>query len=231
MDSALYVNMFTQGHPLSLATHHKSSYSPKDTSPQSGPVYLRQHRTIELIELIEVPAPPPRQQPSTITSSEASSSPYTESCSSSEFDSEEDESAGSSYCSSDEEDMAQRDMPLYDDTYRTRLNRVLAWRDGFSKSSAAPSGGDAHASLSHQKRKVDHDSMDLDDQEMSQSPKRSRSIPPPEHRPSWPHRRLSAHSCSACDACFATRQSLRQHARDLEPSDPCRVAVEYGFES
>lgn len=45
--------------------------------------------------------------------------------------------------------MAQRDMPLYDDTYRTRLNRVLAWRDGFSKSSAAPSGGGEFVLLSY----------------------------------------------------------------------------------
>lgn len=94
-----------------------------------GPVYYRQH---EVIQLVEVSAPPPQTHPSTITtSSMPSSSAYTGSCDSegSECD-EEDESVVSSYCSSDEGDEAAR--ACYDDTYGTRLGRVLAWRDASS---------------------------------------------------------------------------------------------------
>ena len=101
-----------------------------------GPVYYRQH---EVIQLIEVAAPPPAAHPSTITtSSMPSSSAYTQSCSSegSGCD-EDDESAVSSYCSSGEGDEAAR--AYYDDTYGTRIKRVLAWRDGSAKALGAPS--------------------------------------------------------------------------------------------
>ena len=69
-----------------------------------GPVYYRQH---EVIQLVEVSAPPPAPHPSTITTSSVpSSSAYTESCSeeSDDDDEDEDESVVSSYCSSDEGD-------------------------------------------------------------------------------------------------------------------------------
>lgn len=115
-----------------------ASPAPVDCSPKlatGGPVYYRQH---EVIQLIEVAAPPPAAHPSTITtSSMPSSSAYTQSCSSegSEECEEEDESAVSSYCSSDEGDDAARACD--DDTYGTRLKRVLAWRDHHAKAAAA----------------------------------------------------------------------------------------------
>ena len=105
--------------------------SPVDCSPKvaTGPVYYRQH---EVIQLVEVSAPPPVPHPSTITTSSVpSSSAYTESCSEESEGDEEDESVVSSYCSSDEGDEAAR--AYYDDSYNTRLKRVLAWRDGSAK--------------------------------------------------------------------------------------------------
>ena len=132
---------------LALDAFARSHYYPRHALPLApaavecspklatgGPVYYRQH---EVIQLIEVAAPPPAAHPSTITtSSMPSSSAYTQSCSSegSGCD-EDDESAVSSYCSSDEGDEAAR--ACYDDTYGTRLKRVLAWRDHHAKAVAA----------------------------------------------------------------------------------------------
>ena len=98
--------------------------------PQPSHLYLHQQRTVEVIQLIEVPPPPPRSHP--YTSTIASSSFASSSSDSSDDDSEEDESVCSSYCSS-EEDLDAARAPAYDDTYKIRLNRVLAWRDGFTK--------------------------------------------------------------------------------------------------
>ncbi|EKM50113.1 uncharacterized protein PHACADRAFT_264663 [Phanerochaete carnosa HHB-10118-sp] len=108
-----------------------------DCSPKvatgPGPVYYRQH---EVIQLVEVSAPPPAPHPSTITTSSVpSSSAYTESCSEESVSDEDEESAVSSYCSSDEGDEATR--ACYDDTYGTRLKRVLAWRDRAAKALGA----------------------------------------------------------------------------------------------
>lgn len=135
-------------HVLALDSFACARY-PHDTLPtmantapklatQGGPVYYRQH---EVIQLVEVPAPPRQQKqqqqhPSTITSSSLpSSSVYSDSCSS-EAESEESEPVCSSYCSSDEDVAAIQEAgsyACYDDTYTTRLGRVLAWRDGFAK--------------------------------------------------------------------------------------------------
>lgn len=108
-----------------------SSFMNKDAQPTH--LYLHQQPTVEIIQLIEVPPPPPRSHP--YTSTIASSSFASSSCDSSDNDSEEDESVCSSYCSS-EEDLDADQAPTYDDTYKTRLHRVLAWRDGFAKAAA-----------------------------------------------------------------------------------------------
>ncbi|KAI0731109.1 hypothetical protein C8Q76DRAFT_350020 [Earliella scabrosa] len=229
-----------------------------DKDPQPSHLYLHQQRTVEVIQLIEVPPPPPRSHP--YTSTLASSSFASSSCESSDDDSEEDDSVCSSYCSS-EEDSDVGQAPSYDDTYKTRLNRVLAWREGFAKaqavdvdvdmlpgSSRVPSGvpsptliRDCPAPPSSPvssspapslKRKADDDAdLSSDDDTSSQSSKRSRSLPPHERTLPFQPRRLSAHSCSACDACFNTLQSLRQHGKESGPNDACREAVEYEFES
>ncbi|KAI0741997.1 hypothetical protein C8Q80DRAFT_1110210 [Daedaleopsis nitida] len=215
----------------------------KDAPPSH--LYLHQQRTVEVIQLIEVPPPPPRSHPytSTLASSSFTSSSSSDSSSS---DSEEDESVCSSYCSSSEDvDVAQ--APTYDDTYKTRLHRVLAWREGFVKAHASVAGADvdmdadilpappsspvSSSPAPSLKRKADDDAdLSSDDDTSSQSSKRSRSLPPRERPLFAQQRRLSAHSCSACDACFNTIQSLRQHGRDSGLNDACREAVEYGFE-
>ncbi|KAH9935973.1 uncharacterized protein BXZ73DRAFT_100450 [Epithele typhae] len=200
-------------------------------------LYLHCAPTVEVIQLVEVPAPPPRSHP--YSSSYASSS--FASSSGSDSDSEQDESICSSYCSSD--DAASADAPApADDTYKTRITRVLAWRDGFTKAldadvdmpPAPPSSpvSSAPSNSSSRKRKADDDhAFDSDDDMSSRSSKRSRSLPPQERAPpSWQQRRFSAHSCSACDAHFATVQSLRQHGQEASINDACREAVEYGFE-
>ena len=281
--------------PAMLAQPSHPSFAPEPPScmnkdhPPSH-LYVHQQRTVEVIQLIEVPPPPPRSHPYTSTldsDSFASSS----SCESSDDDSEEDESVCSSYCSS-EENLAPEQAPTYDDTYKTRLNRVLAWREGFAKATAhllladddailpgafsrrvasplrpsiiviitaPPSSPVSSSPAPSLKRKADDDADLSSDDDMvstpfsrqparthhpratpppqcSQSSKRSRSLPPPERtecteRPlAFQTRRLSAHSCSACDACFNTIQSLRQHGKE-GPNDACREAVEYGFES
>ncbi|RPD64475.1 hypothetical protein L227DRAFT_608132 [Lentinus tigrinus ALCF2SS1-6] len=214
-------------------------YTPKD-HPQPTHLYLHQQRTVEVIQLIEVPPPPPRSHP--YTSTLDSDSFASSSCESSDDDSEEDESVCSSYCSS-EENLVVDQPPTYDDTYKTRLNRVLAWRDGFAKATAQfladddaalpapPSSPVSSSPAPSLKRKADDDAdLSSDDDMSSQSSKRSRSLPPHERTFSFQTRRLSAHSCSACDACFNTLQSLRQHGKE-GPNDACREAVEYGFES
>ncbi|TFK90834.1 hypothetical protein K466DRAFT_484048 [Polyporus arcularius HHB13444] len=223
-------------------------------------LYLHQQRTVEVIQLIEVPPPPPRSHPYTSTLDSASFA--SSSCESSDDDSEDDDSVCSSYCSS-EENLDAHQAPTYDDTYKTRLNRVLAWRDGFAKATAQllyeddavlpgscsrsvaspvptliviiapPSSPVSSSPAPSLKRKADDDAdLSSDDDMSSHSSKRSRSLPPDEHvRPfAFQQRRLSAHSCSACDACFNTIQSLRLHGKE-GPNDACREAVEYGFES
>ncbi|KAH8103923.1 hypothetical protein BXZ70DRAFT_672571 [Cristinia sonorae] len=237
--------------PIALSTPPPIDFTGKDVPP--GPLYLRQQRTVEVIQLIEVEAPPPQQPASDFASSSASSSSSScssgsesaasETCETSE--SEESESVCTSYCSSDEEEMKERKIMFYDDTYGTRLNRVLAWRDSFAKSMGIADTSSYTPLSALQKRKVDYreDPFD-DDSSSSHSSKRSRShspepepqqqhqlLPPPRHMNPWTHRRLSAHSCPACDESFTTRQHLQQHGQDTRLSDACRVAVEYGLEA
>jgi len=95
-------------------------------------VYCRQQHAVEIIQLIEVPAPSQRFAPSRIGSSSSSSS-Y--SCSTaSEYSSHND--VVSSYCSSDtpEETTFEEDEPSTPDaTYDTRVTRIHAWRDKFAR--------------------------------------------------------------------------------------------------
>ena len=131
--------------PIALATPPSPHYAPKDDSTTT-PLYLcQQPAVVEIIQLIEVDAPPPRQLASDFASSSASSSSASQSASSSSShsgsgsdycetsESEESESVCTSYCSSDEEEMKERKIMFYDDTYSTRLSRVLAWRENFAK--------------------------------------------------------------------------------------------------
>lgn len=147
MASILDYNVFAGGPPI-LSIQPSIDCNPMNMNKphHGGPVYYRQP---EVIQLVEVSAPPPLQQPSTITSASVpSSSFYSESCESSETDSEEDEDA-TSYCSSDD-DMEDNSQGYYDDTYGTRLGRVLAWRDSFAKAmGVAITSGQSSRAKSH----------------------------------------------------------------------------------
>lgn len=203
---------FQHAHPHAQHNTHQPFPAP-DPKHHGGPVYYRQH---EVIQLVEVAPPPPAQHPSTITTSSLpSSSAYTGSC-----ESESDESECSSYCSSDDEDSSPA---YYDDTYATRVTRVLAWRDSLSKALAAVSPAEPsphHPQHPHYglKHKTDADTM-------SHLSRRSRPEPQPLHK------RLGPHSCSACDAEFPSRQGLSEHVRASRTSEACQVALAYRFES
>jgi len=191
----------------------------------SGPLYLQQP-SLEIIQLTEVP-PPPRPQHSFPASSFMTSS-YASSSSSSSSDEVADETACSSYCSSDPEEEITR-VSVPDDTYKTRLHRVLVWREKLVKALGAPSAAPPPAPSPQLKRKADDEEPESDDDTASHSSKRSRSSVYRSHAP-WPQSTASVHSCPACDASFTTRQSLQQHASEPSPNDACRAAVEYDFE-
>ncbi|KAK7689308.1 hypothetical protein QCA50_007099 [Cerrena zonata] len=212
---------------------------------------------IKVIQLEEVEAPPVPQRSSSSSASVPLTSAYSDSYDSeddyddddthSESESEEEESECSSYCSSDEEDMQERNNAVYDDTYGTRISRVLAWRDNFAKAvGVLPDDTELLSHTPHAlKRKIDYDHEDVFDDSTSSSSKRSRSTSPEPSSssstssssyfenvpPAWPQRRLSAHSCPACDEGFNTKQSLQQHGLDPKLSDACRVAVLYNLET
>lgn len=103
-----------------------------------GHLFLRQQRTVEIIQLVEGPPPPPRRITSVINSSCAGSS--SSSYYSSEYDSspseEEAESVCSSYCSSDDfveqPESEEQEASRPDETYTIRMKRIMAWRENFS---------------------------------------------------------------------------------------------------
>ncbi|KAI0955290.1 hypothetical protein AcW1_006913 [Taiwanofungus camphoratus] len=136
----------------SLALPDDSAYMNKDSN---GPLYV-QHRTLEIIQLTEVPAPPRAQFPSTITSSSSASSSYISSSSD-----PEEESVCSSYCSSDPEESVASSP---DDTYTTRLMRVLTWRESFAKAMGTPLPFPQPLPAPPLKRKADVDHQDSDDE-------------------------------------------------------------------
>ncbi|RDB23835.1 hypothetical protein Hypma_008949 [Hypsizygus marmoreus] len=205
-----------------------------DPKFSSGHVYFRQQHTVQIIQLVEGPPPPPRNITSVIADSYASSSAYSSGYSSSSSSThEDDESACSSYCSSDMPP-EQPDSPLCGDESGAALRpglstetysstkRILAWRENFSSQLSATSSEPAlPTSL---KRKF---GLEDGDDDMSHSSKRSRSQA---SQGGTSILSLGLHSCPACDASFMTRQSLRQHGRDAKANEACCVAVEYAFE-
>lgn len=124
--------MFDQ--PMLIA--HK--YVPQDKFDDHR-VYVQQQHTVQIIQLVEAPAPPQRNLGSAIDSSYCSSSSYSES--SSLASEEEEEVVCESYCSSDDEEVQDtRSCPP--DTYSLRMKRILSWRENFSAHlSATLSGG------------------------------------------------------------------------------------------
>ncbi|KIM88237.1 hypothetical protein PILCRDRAFT_85490 [Piloderma croceum F 1598] len=199
-----------------------------NTGDQHKPIdlahlYCRQPYAVEIIQLVEVPAPA-RRFPIVSSSIASSSSSCYSSESESEYSSDDDdnaESAGSSYCSSDSSEQMnseeEEEVSKPDETYDTRVTRVHAWRATFAKDM-----GIDILPIQHTKRKI-ADDIDIDEDDGSHSSKRSR----PHHVRSTSA--LTTHTCAACDASFSTRQILRQHG-EAQTNEACRIAVEYDFE-
>ncbi|KAK7033935.1 hypothetical protein VNI00_012560 [Paramarasmius palmivorus] len=192
------------------------------------------HHTVQIIELVECPAPP---RPSIINNdSDASSSYASSSYTSSEDEEDEEEVECSSYCSSEDE-LAGSPQPLYSestttyayDTYSIRMKRILSWRKNFDAQMGSTL---SEPSLSSPlKRKLSTHGEDSDDDVMSQTSKRSRSHSS-QGDSSSSSSSLGSLSCPACDAFFEDSQSLRQHGRDAlaGANEACFTAVDYAFE-
>ncbi|KAL5492233.1 hypothetical protein ACEPAI_3680 [Sanghuangporus weigelae] len=208
--------------------------------------YLHQQRTIEIIQLEEVPPPSKREHISVPGSSSwASSSSYASSSTYSSEENgeeEEEEAASESYCSSEEqsvedaEECREEEIPeprrvVATDSYSARMRRIEQWRDAYAKAV----GAQFAPSPLRSKRKVVEDESS---ERLSHSSKRSR------HAPAQPAsitgsaastsaesvRSVSVHSCSACDAWFPDRGSLHRHGFSPRTNEACRAAVEYDFE-
>jgi hypothetical protein len=197
-----------------------------------GRVYLRAPHTV--IQLVEVAAPPPRRISSVVDASAASSS-YSSSSSSSSFDEEEmeeeEESVCSSYCSSDDFVPEQQQYPAPTqqtpqqlsaadaDAFARRMKRILLWR--------AHSEAPAPDAASLKRKLAEIDEPLVDDDNVSQSSKRSRSSNGSSR--SAQSSAPDAHACPACDAGFASRAALRAHGL-RGGSEACCAAVEYALE-
>ncbi|KAH8116254.1 hypothetical protein DFH11DRAFT_1198065 [Phellopilus nigrolimitatus] len=192
--------------------------------------YLRQQRTIEIIELVEVPPPTRRERISVPGSSSAASSSYTSSSGSDESDGE---SGLESYCSSEDGNEKDRsssseeeaEPPRIDTSYHARMRRIEQWRSAYAKAV----GTELAPSPSRSKRK--YGSNDEEDDTRSRSSKRSRQVSSSgSTSTSISASARSVHSCSACDACFPDRRSLHRHGFSPRTNEACRAAVEYDFE-
>lgn len=209
-----------------------------------NPLYYKHPYSLQIIQLVECSAPPPRH----LSSHSALYSSPAPSSSSSDYSSnqheladdqpDDDEEICSSYCSSDvppeqlqstHQDPSTPYSPSsLPDTYDLRMKRILAWRENFS---AAMSAAFSDSTLSNSLKRKFHDDRDGDgddyDDSMSHSSKRSRTSDSSTSMSSS----FGEHSCPACDATFSSRQSLRQHGLDAaKENEACSFAVEYAFE-
>lgn len=122
---------------------------PKLSSPH---LYYRQPHTVQIIQLVECDAPPPRLGSPINDSSASSSSSNDYSSDDSESLEDDEESACSSYCSSDlppeETDAAESEhkqayrAEASTETYSIRMKRILAWRENFSAQLSATLEGE-----------------------------------------------------------------------------------------
>jgi len=190
-----------------------------------GHLYCRQQHAVEIIQLIEVPAPSRRFPSSPIDSSSSSSCYSSESESESEYPPDEEaESIGSSYCSSDtpeQMDSEEEEISNPDETSDIRVTRVHTWRANFAKDMGLTPDT---LPMNPPKRKAP-DEYEIDEETESQPSKRSSWSHPTHGVPA-----LATHICAACDAFFPTRQNLQQHGQARQANDACRIAVEYNFE-
>jgi len=212
-----------------------SSLVPADDKYSQGHLFVRQPCSLQIIQLVEEDAPPPREPISaSMAASSYWSSEYSSSACTDDEDEDEDEDC-SSYCSSDlsmehADDPAQQSAgadspaPVATDV---RMKRILAWREDFYAQAGASLSG---ASLPSLKRKADSSEQgDVDS--LSHSSKRWRSDTSLYSSINTSVTSLGMHSCPACDAFFDTTQGLRQHGLDAESSNAvCSAAVAYEFE-
>ena len=123
-----------------LSLSSDSFNTTNDDHPKFSPthVYYRQQHTVQIIELVECTAPPPRNIASVIHDSDYSSS-Y--SSSDDDDDSDQEDEAATSYCSSDVPPEPSDSAPissggpppieLASDSYSS-TKRILAWRENFA---------------------------------------------------------------------------------------------------
>ncbi|KAJ7588255.1 hypothetical protein C8J56DRAFT_941231 [Mycena floridula] len=209
--------------------HHVDKAMLDDSKRNSSSLFIRQPYTVQIIQLVEGPPPPPRRP--ILDLNESFSLDSSSQCSSS---SEEESEASSSYCSSEgpAEDAALDKEQAFQpeaspDTYSLRMKRILAWRENFSAHLGATMSEPSLSSTLKRKLQCDEDAAESD--VSSRSSKRSRSQASSQCEDSA-ESSLGDHSCPACDACFDSEQSLRRHGLDAGANEACFVAVEYAFE-
>ncbi|ESK93190.1 hypothetical protein Moror_14650 [Moniliophthora roreri MCA 2997] len=189
--------------------------------------------TVQIIELVECPAPPRRifNNDTCYASTSYVSSSYTSSASE---DDNEEEVECSSYCSS-EEDLEASPQPLYDedtttstttygyDIYSLRMKRILSWRKNFSAQMGSTLSEPSLSSPLKRKLSTHVEDPDGDLRSRSHSSQGDSSSNSSS---------LGSLSCPACDAFFEDSQSLRQHGRDAlaGANEACFTAVDYAFE-
>ena len=136
--------------PLFLLFHYLLPTQMLDFTPHSNqlsyPPQFTKH-TVEIIQLVEGPPPPPRKYTTIFSSSVYSSDDDDSDQTSSSSSSSEEESACESYCSSDDDAPPERfeapssHGPGFDQTYASRMKRVFAWRETFSRELGLVSSG------------------------------------------------------------------------------------------
>ena len=117
-------------------------------TPQHQHPYLCQHRTIEIIELVEVPAPTRREHISVPDTSSYASTSYCSDDESLEEDGDEEQDAAESYCSSEEEEEymtgaiedSEKERAAAQATFQSRMRRIENWPDAYPKAVGAEFG-------------------------------------------------------------------------------------------
>ncbi|KAF8653530.1 hypothetical protein AX16_003914 [Volvariella volvacea WC 439] len=206
----------------------------------------QQPYTVQVIELVECPHPPPRDISPPATSSYYSSSYTSSSCGS---DSEEcdEESICESYCSSVEQDHHSCDddssslasQTSMDSAFSATMKSILVWRERAMCIGSSTAPHDAPRPSSPLKRKLSSEHYSSDDDSDGDDDtafrKRSRSQGPDEEMVVDAARSKDdsgSHiwACSACDAAFSAADDLKRHGEGEQVNEACAAAVQYAFE-
>lgn len=181
---------------------------------------------LQVIQLLECPAPPPGPPRSTYTSTSYATSAEDEDGVSEDA---EDQPC-TSYCSS----VSDLPEPTLSDPSRrassaapsAAMSRITAWR----KISVLCVDDAETSSTGSGKRKQLHDGEGIDDL-TSPCPKRPREWPVPASNDSKASA-LATFACPACDSFFSTVHALQQHGEEARAHDyeACSAAVQYALE-